>query len=186
MVYLKTFFYFWLCSIKWLYKRYRSNFLFYPDSLIKGMEAENEEERAEAMGKVDQYLDNITSLPKSNSTTINRTVINKYKNENEQVFKIKQTLLNLLCYAILFNSLFTYNIHLSSDTDWRKINHKYVESNLWNTILPKYCRIWHILPRYSIKKLYMPFYWQIIFKFLNFFDCRIIHNFTKFSKAIKF
>ena len=63
-------------------------FLFIPDSLIKGMNAENEDQRAEAMGKVDDYLDKITSLPKTVSKSVNRTVINKYKEEEEQVEKL--------------------------------------------------------------------------------------------------
>ena len=55
------------------------------DSLIKGMDAENEVQRTEAMGKVDEYLDRITSLPKTVKSPVNRTVINKYKDEDELV-----------------------------------------------------------------------------------------------------
>ena len=66
---------------------YHITFFSFSDSLIKGMEADTEEERAEAMGKVDQYLDKITSLPKSDPKSVNRTVINKYKDEDEQVFE---------------------------------------------------------------------------------------------------
>ena len=52
------------------------------------MNAENEDQRAEAMGKVDDYLDKITSLPKTVSKSVNRTVINKYKEEEEEVKKM--------------------------------------------------------------------------------------------------
>lgn len=49
------------------------------------MDAENEVQRTEAMGKVDEYLDRITSLPKTVKSPVNRTVINKYKDEDELV-----------------------------------------------------------------------------------------------------